>query len=74
MHTFTPCELWIRNNHGKKRHFWNTKCVRLGNILLLLMVENVQFFTVTDNTILCIVTTPRGPVQLPLTPKGSMSL
>jgi len=67
MHTFIPHELWIRNTHGK-RHFWNTKCVRLGNFLLLLMAQ------VFSSVILRIVTTPHGPVQEPLTPNGSMSL
>jgi len=43
MHTFDPHELWIRNIHGKKRHFWSTKCVRLRNSLLLLMAQVFSF-------------------------------
>lgn len=33
-----------------------------------------QFFIVTGNMILCIMATPCGLVQLPLTPNGNMSL
>lgn len=51
----------------KKRYFWSTKCVRLGNVFTIAYGTSFQFFIVTGNMILRIVTTPRGPVQVPLT-------